>query len=63
MGATFTCVMVTEAVLLQPFTSLYVIVAVPPATPVTSPVDETVAMDVFEDVHGLVAAGVPDPVS
>jgi hypothetical protein len=55
--------MVTDAVLVQPITSIYVIVAVPPSTPVTSTVDETVAMDVFEDVHGLVAAGVPDPVS
>jgi hypothetical protein len=35
---------------------------VPAATPVTTPALFTVATPVFEDVHGLAAAGVPDPV-
>ena len=39
------------------------IVAVPPDTPVTSPVFETVATPVADDVQGLVAAGVPEPVN
>ena len=38
-------------------------VTVPPATPVTKPVDETVAMPVLEEDHGVVAAGVPEPVN
>lgn len=39
------------------------IVDVPPVSPVTKPVDDTVATAVFDDVHGLDAAGVPEPVS
>ena len=35
----------------------------PGATPVTTPTLFTVATPVFEDVHGLTAAGVPDPVN
>ena len=38
-------------------------VVVPAATPVTKPVEETVATEVFEDTHGLDEAGVPDPVN
>ena len=36
---------------------------VPSATPVTTPALVTVATPVLEDVHGLTAAGVPDPVN
>jgi len=36
---------------------------VPAATPVTTPALVTVATLVLEDVHGLAAAGVPDPVN
>ena len=39
------------------------IIAVPGFTPVTTPVLFTVATPVFDDVHGLTAAGVPDPVN
>ena len=35
----------------------------PAATPVTTPALLTVATPVLDDVHGLTAAGVPDPVS
>ena len=35
----------------------------PPPTAVTSPVEEIVATAVFEDVHGVVASGVPEPVN
>ena len=35
----------------------------PPETPVTRPVLETVGTAVLEEVHGLVAAAVPDPVN
>ena len=35
----------------------------PAATPVTKPVEETVATEVVADTHGLDAAGVPDPVN
>jgi hypothetical protein len=38
-----------------------VIVVVPAATPVTTPALVTVATPVFDEVHGLAAAGVPDP--
>ena len=38
------------------------IVAVPAATPVTTPALFTVATAVLEEVQGVVAAGVPDPV-
>ena len=36
---------------------------VPAATAVTTPDDETVATPVLEEVHGVVASGVPDPLS
>ena len=39
------------------------IVAVPAATPVTVPVVLTVAVAVFEELQGLVVAGVPLPVN
>ena len=35
----------------------------PAATPVTTPALFTVATPVLDDVHGLAAAGVPDPVN
>jgi hypothetical protein len=38
-------------------------VVVPPATPVTRPVDETVATAGVEDVHGFEDAGVGEPVN
>lgn len=38
------------------------IVTVPAATPVTTPALLTVAIVVLDEVQGLVAAGVPDPV-
>jgi len=38
-------------------------VVVPAATPVTTPALLTVATPVLEDVHGLTAAGVPEPVN
>jgi hypothetical protein len=40
-----------------------VITVVPAASPVTTPALFTVATPVFDDVHGLIAAGVPDPVN
>jgi hypothetical protein len=40
-----------------------VITVVPGLTPVTTPVLLTVATPVLDDVHGLTAAGVPDPVN
>jgi hypothetical protein len=36
---------------------------VPPDTPVTTPVLFTVATPVFDDIHGVTAAAVPDPVN
>jgi hypothetical protein len=38
-------------------------VVVPEDTPVTNPDVVTVAIDVFPDVHGFDAAGVPEPVN
>ena len=38
-------------------------VTVPALTPVTTPALETVATAVFEDVHGVVACAVAEPVS
>ncbi len=35
----------------------------PGFTPVTTPALFTVATPVFDDVHGLAAAGAPDPVN
>ena len=54
---------VIVTVLEQPLLLVYVITVVPAATPVTTPALVTVATPVFEDVHGLTAAGVPDPVN
>ncbi len=42
--------------------SVYVIVVVPADTPLTKPELFTVATPVFEDAHGVTAAGVPLPV-
>jgi len=47
----------------QPLLLVYVMVVVPGLTPVTTPALFTVATPVLEDVHGLTAAGVPDPVN
>ena len=38
-------------------------VAVPAATPVTKPVEDTVATDVLDDIQALVVAAVGEPVS
>jgi hypothetical protein len=54
---------VTVAVLVHPLASLYVIIELPATTPLTKPVDDTVATEVFEDVHGVVASAVPDPLN
>src|SRR6266480_975263 len=54
---------VTVAVLLHPLLLVYVIVVVPGPCPVTTPALLTVATPAFDDVHGLTAAGVPDPVN
>jgi hypothetical protein len=53
---------VTVAVAIHPVLFVYVIVDVPAATPVTTPVLETVATPVLEDTQGLEAAAVPEPV-
>jgi hypothetical protein len=53
---------VTLAVTVQLAEFLYVITAVPTVTPVTTPAEETVAIGVLPDVHGVVAFGVPEPV-
>jgi hypothetical protein len=50
-----------EVVAVQPKEFLYVIVAVPALTPVTKPAGDTVAIELFEEVHGLVALGVSLP--
>lgn len=60
VGKEFT---VTDAVLLQPLLFVYVMIAVPGFTPVTTPPLVTVATVVFDDVQGLTVAGVPEPVS
>src|SRR4030095_2410528 len=54
---------VTVAVTVHPPLLVYVITLVPADTPVTRPVLFTVATPGDADTHGLVAAGVPDPVS
>ena len=54
---------VTVTVLEHPLLFVYVIVVVPAPCPVTTPALFTVATPVFDDVHGLTAAGVPDPVN
>jgi hypothetical protein len=60
LGKAFT---VTVTVLLHPLLFVYVIIAVPALFPVTTPVLLTEAMPGAEDVHGLTAAGVPEPVN
>ena len=54
---------VIVTVLEQPLLLVYVITVVPGLTPVTTPALLTVATPVFDEVHGLTAAGVPDPVN
>lgn len=50
-------------VALQPRLFVYVIIDVPDETPVTTPVAETVAIEVLAETHGLVDAGVPLPIN
>ncbi len=50
---------VTEQLLLF----LYVIAVDPGDTPVTTPVEDTVATAGADDTHGVVASGVPEPVN
>ena len=38
-------------------------VTVPAETPVTTPVEDTVAIAVFEELQGVVGFGVPEPVN
>ena len=59
VGNAFT---VTVSVMLQPLSFVYVIVVVPAATPVTTPLLVIVATDASLDAHGVLPAGVPDPV-
>ena len=47
----------------QPSEVVYVIVVDPPEIAVTTPVEEIVAIAVLDDTHGVVALGVPEPVS
>jgi hypothetical protein len=54
---------VTVTVLVHPLLFVYVITLVPALTPVTTPVLLIVATEVVADIHGLTAAGVPDPVN
>jgi hypothetical protein len=54
---------VIVTVLEHPLLLVYVIVVVPGFTPVTTPALFTVATAGVADVHGLTAAGVPDPVN
>jgi hypothetical protein len=54
-GSVFT---VTVSVSWQPFTSVYVIMVVPVANPVTTPVFEMVAIAGFEELQGAATAGV-----
>ena len=60
VGTLFT---VTVVVVEHPASFVYVIVVVPAETAVTTPLASTVATVPLDDVHGLVAFGVPDPVS
>ena len=55
IGEAFT---VTFAVVVQPVAAVKVIVALPKPTPVTVPVELTVATATFEEIHGLTTAGV-----
>ena len=54
---------VTIAVVRHPLLSVYVIVVLPTAVPVTNPVELTVALASVDDVHGVVADAVADPVN
>ena len=56
-------VIVTFSVVWHPALSVYVIPAVPAETPVTTPPEVTVATEVDEEIHGLLLAAVPLPVS
>jgi hypothetical protein len=60
VGNAFT---VTVSVMLQPLSFVYVMAAVPTATPVTSPVLLTVATDVLPLVQALLVAAVPLPLN
>ena len=51
------------AVFEQPLVLVYVIVVVPPPWAVTTPVEEMLATAVFDDAHGVVSSGVPEPVN
>ena len=55
--------MVTVTVALHPPLFVNVITLVPAATPVTNPVELTVATAVVPDAQGVVVAAVPDPVN
>lgn len=59
-GSEFT---VTVAVCIQPLLVMYVIVLVPTATPVTTPVLLAVATDVVEEIQLVVSAGMSVPVN
>jgi hypothetical protein len=54
---------VTVKVVKHPTLFVYVITVVPAATPVANPLEETVAMEVFEETQGLVVAAVAEPVN
>jgi hypothetical protein len=60
VGNAFT---VNIAVTIQPLLLVYVIVVVPAVNAVTSPVFETVATVVLEEIHGFVVAGDAEPVN
>ena len=47
----------------HPLLLVYVIVADPAPTAVTSPEEEMLATPVFEEAQGAVASGVPEPVN
>jgi hypothetical protein len=47
----------------QPLLFVYVIVVEPLDTPVTKPVESTVATLVSEEVQGVMASGVPEPIN
>ena len=54
---------ITVSVTEHPRLFVYVIMDVPPVTPVTTPVLETVAIPVLAEIHGLELAAVPEPVN
>ena len=56
-------VTVTVAVILHPLLFVYVITLVPAETDVTNPDGLTVATPVVAETHGLITAGVPEPVN